>query len=726
MGNEIKINQLNGFLKTAAEQANVNKDRKLTGDEIPVFFEYADKLVEAGLVAENYKETLGLETKAEATEVKADSEKEMTRKEIRAQKRADAAQAVENKAKEIKGDDPEARYSTEVYELTKEALKEDGLTSQERKALRDFRRTAVAADSDEVVIDAVMNQKNKEIEGTTGNPETMSGQDVVTDKKLTRTSYVKRNAKKEIKAEGNWDKDVKKAFNDGNGKQVVTGKRTMTTSAARIQAANNDVEQSVIQTNKEVDKQLNDKRMELLNSMVGKTVKERDDLTGVETDEDIQLVYKDDNGNWHLDGLTQEIKHFIGADLELNRDARKDRLVSEFNKLHARLEVVSGQQLSREDVREMVRLCGYDIEDKDWRQIIAGAVTGGIIGVGAGAIGAKGDQDVIIPGKDISIHNYIEIPEILDITKDIIIEIPGETIVIPGNLTTAAALGFIIPAVVGALNGLKDKGQIPVVPSNFSEESPEALVKQLKAEGNPYADIYGALAIAFRKEGPDGQMVWDREGFKDFLNHIAGNGNGILNKEELLGAYMAIKEKKTDEVTEDPVEYCDVEYEQNTETLTESKDVTYIHRRQGGDSWAGIVQAYYPDLVAKYGIWGKDGAIKKLQKALAVDENGNYNQEIFRNIITSTDLPKEMKLPSTIEEFERVDGTVKAVKIKAGGRYSAMETVGRNEVQVTTVPGKTTVIARDMCNPNITASGSSKEEALARLKAANPNKNYRE
>lgn len=65
---EIKINQLKGFLKTAAESANLNNDKKLKGEEeISAFIKIADKLATAGLVDENYKEALGLNINQETT-----------------------------------------------------------------------------------------------------------------------------------------------------------------------------------------------------------------------------------------------------------------------------------------------------------------------------------------------------------------------------------------------------------------------------------------------------------------------------------------------------------------------------------------------------------------------------------------------------------------------------------------------------------------------------------
>ena len=208
-------------------------------------------------------------------------------------------------------------------------------------------------------------------------------------------------------------------------------------------------------------------------------------------------------------------------------------------------------------------------------------------------------------------------------------------------------------------------------------------------------------------------------------------GSQPLNKEELLGAAMGIKRgeytvQEPEAVEEDvPEEVCAVEIKEDTPKEYETKDITYIHHRKGGDSWAGIVTAYYPELAEEFGMWGKDGAIKRLQRALATDENGVYNAETFRAIITATDLPKEMKLPSQIDGKARVEGTVTAVKISNNnGTYKpALDRVGNDEYLVRQVPGTTIYTARDLCD-NSKASGTSPEDAVANLQKLNPGKKY--
>lgn len=723
MGMELRISEIRNQKAQRAAHMVDNGDGLLKKDELSIF---QTKAAEIGVSNRVINDIVDRFNSEEAT-----AEKEPTRKEQKAEKVAAAQQEVETIASEVRGED--GRYTQEVLNQTRAKLEEDGrLNRQERQALRNFRDTAIARDAQGVILDAIMAQSNTEIEGSTGNPLTASGQDVETNEDLTRKSHIKKEAKADLKENGAWDdKAVRQEWRDGRGEQLFTGERSFVDAASRIQAAQNDVEQSVIQTTEEVIAELGTDNMELVNSLNGKTVELRDFNGKPIEGETISVAYKDENGNWHFDGLSQEIEHIIGADLELNRDAKKDKLVAEFTKIHGRLNLLAGKKLSKAEVRELVKLCGYDIEPKDWRKIVANTVTLGLAGAVSGAVGSGGDKSVLLPDEIIDVDNYFKIPELVDVTVDTTITIPGETLVVPGNVGTAAALGIVLPAVIGLLNGLKDPGQKPVVPQNFSANSPQALIDELKSEKNPYADVFGVLALAFRTQDETGKVTgWDREGFKDFLNDIAGNGN-LLNKKELLGAQMRIengeytvKTEETDSETENE-EVCAVEITEDTPVKEETEDITYIHSRKGGDSWAGIVTAYYPDLVAEFGLWGKDGAIKRLQRELAKDENGEFNTETFRAIITATDLPKQMKLPSEIEGKARIIGQVKAVQFTTGGKYrSALDMVGNNEYDIRQVPGTTTYIARDLCDPTKTASGSSRQEAFDKLQEANPDKKY--
>lgn len=691
MGMELRISEIRNEKAKLAARIIDDGDGVLKENEVSVF---QDKAVEMGVKAKAINDVVDYFSRPE--ELSAREQRVQARQAEKDEKKADkAAEKAEKKA-----------------EKAAESSKAQG-----------------------IILDAIMDQGNKEIEDTTGNTQTASGQDVVTNEDLTKRRHVKKDAKADLKESGAWDKkNVRQEWRGGRVRELFTGEKSFVNSASRIQSAQNDSEQSVIQTTEEVMKTLEtDKKMDLLNSLNGKEVAKRDANGKPIEGETLKVAYKDDDGNWHFDGLSQEIEHIIGADLKLNRDAAKDRLVAEFTKLHGRLNLLTGQELSKEEVRELVRLCGFDIEPKDWRRIVAGALTGGAIGAAAGASGAAQYQTVLVEDQLIDINNYIDVSGIVDVTVDTTITIAGETIKVAANMGTAAALGAIVPAIIGAINGLKDAGQKPVVPTNFSATSPKELIEELKAQGNPYAEVFGTLAFAFRTQDENGNVTgWDREGFKDFLNKVAGNENILLNKEELLGAAMGIKRGEytvqEPEAVEEDVheEVCAVEITENTPMKDKTEDITYTHHRKGGDSWAGIVTAYYPELVQEYGLYGKDGAIKRLQRALATDENGEYNAETFSKIINATDLPKEMKLPSKIDGKNRVIGKVQAVEISNDGTGTykpALDTVGNNEYSVTQVPGTTTYIARDLCT-NLTASGTTKEEAFEKLQEQNPGKKY--
>ncbi len=558
MGMELRISEIRNEKAKLAARIIDDGDGVLKENEVSVF---QDKAVEMGVKAKAINDVV--EYFSHPEELSAREQRVQARQAEKDEKKADkAAEKAEKKA-----------------EKAAESSKAQG-----------------------IILDAIMDQGNKEIEGTTGNTQTASGQDVVTDKDLTKRRHVKKDAKADLKESGAWD-DVRKEWRKGRGREFFTGEKSFVNSASRIQSAQNDSEQSVIQTTEEVMKTLEtDKKMDLLNSLNGKEVAKRDANGKPIEGETLKVAYKDDDGNWHFDGLSQEIEHIIGADLKLNRDAAKDRLVAEFTKLHGRLNLLTGQELSKEEVRELVRLCGFDIEPKDWRRIVAGALTGGAIGAAAGASGAAQYQTVVVEDQLIDINNYIDVSGIVDVTVDTTITIAGEAIKIAANMGTAAALGAIVPAIIGAINGLKDAGQKPVVPTNFSATSPKELIEELKAQDNPYAEVFGTLAFAFRTQDENGNVTgWDREGFKDFLNKVAGNENILLNKEELLGAAMGIKRgeytvqepEAVEEVVTEPVaEEQTIDIVAKEPKVEKPIEFEWKHEH----NWHAIVAAYYPEL----------------------------------------------------------------------------------------------------------------------------------
>gem|GEM_PF-6276064 len=126
-------------------------------------------------------------------------------------------------------------------------------------------------------------------------------------------------------------------------------------------------------------------------------------------------------------------------------------------------------------------------------------------------------------------------------------------------------------------------------------------------------------------------------------------------------------------------------------------------------------------MVAKHGLWGKNGAIKMLQRALCTDENGVFDAAQFKKLVTSTNLPKEILVPSKIGEFERAINPVKPNfdATKGTGKASGLRRVGHEEkgVDVTKVmvDGKPVYIAKDKEDPTQRTEADSKSEAVAKL-----------
>jgi hypothetical protein len=227
---ELRISEIRNQKAQRAAHMIDNGDGILKKDELSIFQTKAAELGVSNRVINDIVNRINGDEEVLA-------EKKTTRKEQKAERLAAAKLEVETTASAIKGE--EGRYTQQVLDETKAKMKEDGkLNTQERQALRGFRDTAVARDAQGVILDAVMAQGNTEIEGSTGNPETVSGQDVETNEDLTKKGKVRKGAKAKLQEDGDWDdKAVRRGWRDGNVKQFITGESSFVDAASRIQAA---------------------------------------------------------------------------------------------------------------------------------------------------------------------------------------------------------------------------------------------------------------------------------------------------------------------------------------------------------------------------------------------------------------------------------------------------------------------------------------------------------
>ena len=518
----------------------------------------------------------------------------------------------------------------------------------------------------------------------------------------TKWRKVKQGAKETLAENEVWDKYIRKALNSEDGKMT-----------AKVQARANNVEQHKHQTKEEILKVLGNKN-EVFEALVSSG-----------------LITEQEDGKYDLTLLSDIIGTYVGADNQLNRNAKIDKAISEKLRVTGGLALKTQlDSLTEKEALELVKLCGYPKESKDWGKILLGTALGFLAGAGAGAGAAATNPKEAVyatfTDKDrlelningISADSISGLPDmdgVSIVNTGTGIQIIIETIdVIPmffeasrHILGTALKTG-LVGAVLGLLHGMEDTGEIPVTVTQFENCSIEEYAKKVKKETPKYASVLTALAYSFVDEKTN---EWDIEGYKSFLNIAAGDGSK-LNKEELTGAAKRLYEAE-------PVIYSAVVSTKTTEDSENREDITYIHERAYGDTWAGIVTAYYPELVDKLGLYGKNGAIKRLQKELCTDENGVYNAELFKDLISRTNLPEKIKLPSEIDGVKRQSNDVKAAtaeELGEGTGKGGMKVIGRDEIRVTKIPGTTVWKAVDGSEDTVSPQyGSSPREAVQKL-----------
>ena len=552
---------------------------------------------------------------------------------------------------------------------------------------------------------------------------------IVHNEQETKGNQIRKDIKDIYKEQHSWDKTTRKALKSETSK-----------ISADVQGRTNNVAQTTgeLKTKDEIVKEIGS---ELFNKIA----------KYIET--------TDENGNimYDLQKLASDVRDVVGADYQLSRHNKKiDSEIAEKPTLAKDLAEKTDNvgNLTEKEAKKLAKLCGFDIEHKDWKKVISNTVLGGLLGAGAGAGAAatnpsqkyhinvnqdnrlelnlkgleggsinmdalqdslKGIEGVTITqtvgGLQIIIENFQKLAQVLEASKHVAL--------------TAIKVGAL-GAALGALKGLEDTGEIAVAPTNFNYETLEDYLTSIK--GNPYEKQLAALAAAYVEK--DGS--WDKAGYLELLNRAAGNGSK-LNKEELIGAMNErFKElQNTQETTEteidtnidtnDDPDIAEVK-KVTTKGHDEKKDITYIHERQYGDTWKGIVEAYYPGLADKLGgLWGKDGAIKRLQRELCTDENGVFNAELFKDLISRTNLPEKIKLPSEIDGIKRQDGKVeKATAEELGGPgkgKGGMKEIGRNEYDITKIPGTELWKATDK-ETGLSVTGKTPHEAVQTLEEA--------
>lgn len=561
--------------------------------------------------------------------------------------------------------------------------------------------------------------------------------------KLEKGSKVIDKAKEILIANNDWDKYTKKALlGDRNifkrAKNWLTGYKSDGKVAANIQARYNKVESKKIQTQAQIVEALG-KRTHLFHALL-----------------EAGLIKDLGNGQYDLSELSNVIGTQVGTDAKLNRDAKKDKDTAEKLMTKSKLAALSklGQELDDKDTKALVKLCGYEVEKKN----IGKAIFRTLLGASGGAAATAGSvYAASTQMKDIQVPYYkdkefpidaaelngrlpegvtVDVEGNIHIVTDILVNIEKLAGQLDKLALYAALPGALIGGALGLASGLKDKGQVPKIPVNFSEMNLNDYIDTLKETNTEYAEV--AIYLARTYVGPDGK--WDKEGYKQLLNSMGGDKNGIINREELIGAILRRKSEiaklnnnsnvnnnngnvngNNGNCDNNNETACNVSVKKNPDVTTFTPVVNnVIHHRTKNVGWKEIVEAYYPTLVkdcCNGQLYGANGAIRALQIELCTDDNGNIDKAKLHKMIHEGDVPLEIKLPLTVKGCSRKDDA-KPVPGNYSGKTatSNRNKVGKDQYRYDRNDKAGKSVATDECNGH-TAEGSTDKEAVENLEA---------
>lgn len=461
------------------------------------------------------------------------------------------------------------------------------------------------------------------------------------------------------------------------------------------------------------------------------------------------------DGNYDLSELAQVLKDHIGADYKANQS--KDLKMSEVENIKVALKDLTGEDFTDNQVGVLVNLFDFKREHVDRTPRLAKAIGQGIVGALGGAFGSAVSSDILNVTQSVNLR-FDSATAAKDVIKELenqgikysTTDLTGGKVSIKilqevsiddrlSNLVKGAAGGAILGALTSAMtdiifgnvkdekscysvsdyqpkkevykrdengNLIKDKNGkfVTELVENTTYTKPDEYIKHFaNTTKNPEKiQAMKTLVNAYVQKYGDN---WHSE-LHQAIIRMAGTGSKLNPEECRMMKFQKPVEDKTTPKPEPkpepkPDEVCDVD------AWADTVDKTVVHTRKGGDTWGGIVKAYYPCLVQEKGL---SGAIRALKTALATDENGNIDRATYQALLKGGDLPRTMKLPAKIGDCDiNKDATVKRVKINYSrrGKGARIQSVGRDSKE-------TTWTAQD-CK-NRTAYGKTEAEAREKLK----------
>lgn len=374
------------------------------------------------------------------------------------------------------------------------------------------------------------------------------------------------------------------------------------------------------------------------------------------------LVTKTEDGNYDLTALSLVLGNLVGQDFTRSATSKENREISEKIRTTGVMSEKTGfKNLTNVEAKELLELCGYDIEGVDLKKVIAGTAIGAAYSAlagfltGAWAAATNPNQDVLVEGDTVindlkvtinsDLFNSIDtgnLPDGFNVTDtetgvvisiyqlikypDVFIDISKH---IPETAVKSALAGALSGAIAGALASLQPDGEAWITSTQFMETDLAKYAKQVQHMNPKYATSLIALAETFVKDGK-----WDVEAYKQYLNRYAGDGSP-LNEAEFYSALndrLKEMENKTPTTGTTPVnnnyyaikdkDAVDAQY-----ATVPTIDGTYT-------TWSKLVEQYdclndisfdkntYPNCYKRRG----ELAIRILKVAQAITD-GNYSKE---------------------------------------------------------------------------------------------------
>ena len=502
-------------------------------------------------------------------------------------------------------------------------------------------------------------RKDSDFEKRTIMPEARATvREAISESDSTSSKGVERDAKKSLEADGDYNRYTKKALGgENNFGEWISGKDSDMKVARKNQATKNEVEGiredglSAEEIHDAVDK-----RKTFL-FFKKKTVL-------FETLKASGLIVDKGNGEYDVSKLSMIIGEHVGANYKLDRQTSDFKALAEITKTTSALAAATElKNLSEQEAKMLVEMCGYKVEGKNWGKAILAATAGALV-TGLSAAGSAATNKKYVLDSKVTNSNHVEFNlkcsgKTLEDLKNQFGNIEGASLnLIEGGLQVIIDQKSVVPllwkgskkimdtalkaaipgAVLGLLAGLKDSPEKPITSTQFNCTTLEEYAKVLdsevkqKAIDPKYKDALMMIAATFITEDKDGNKVWDCEGYKTFLNNAAGNG-GVLNREELLGGLAMLKDiDDGDDDGDDDVHNNGNEDEHNYAIHNqdavdpEYENVPAIDGSR--TSWPKIA-GQYECLIEKYGL---QDAIRIIKIAQAIN-NGDYSTENIEKLL---------------------------------------------------------------------------------------------